>query len=274
LLLAAASVGTEEDASTTIAHIADIEAHLACGATKAETIYVYRDGLPSADSISLEPWILQSDSGLMVVATLHHPLAAGVESVCVLSGTRKATISRKAETGPADFIADDALCDVAQTTPVDSGLHARLHRGPTIVEFPLSNRDRQCWREVTYYKGSFACRTHTLPDTTGRDLPDGYCPVSGPRFWVVLPKPRPLATPQPYYPGRLKAEGLEGQVVLSVLVDTSGSVRTALVAKSSGFELLDLSATRAALDATFALVRVPQRPGPRWTTLVYRFRLP
>lgn len=53
------------------------------------------------------------------------------------------------------------------------------------------------------------------------------------------------APPSPVYPARSKSRRQEGRVVVRVLVDASGRLRTLSLLKSSGFDLLD----QAALDA-------------------------
>ena len=53
------------------------------------------------------------------------------------------------------------------------------------------------------------------------------------------------APPSPVYPARAKSRKQEGRVVIRVLVDSAGRLRSISVLKSSGFDLLD----QAALDA-------------------------
>jgi len=66
-------------------------------------------------------------------------------------------------------------------------------------------------------------------------------------------------TPLPLYPAAAREQRLEGLVVLSVLVDSSGRVEDLSVATSSGSSLLDEAAVGAARKWTF----VPARRGSR-----------
>lgn len=60
----------------------------------------------------------------------------------------------------------------------------------------------------------------------------------------------------PAYPERARRRGIEGQVLLGVLVDSEGRAVEILVARSSGSELLDESARKAVAGWTFSPARV------------------
>ena len=66
-------------------------------------------------------------------------------------------------------------------------------------------------------------------------------------------------TPVPRYPADVRRRGLEGVVVLSVLVRSDGRVEEARVAASSGIAVLD----EVALDAVRKWTFVPARQGGR-----------
>ena len=82
---------------------------------------------------------------------------------------------------------------------------------------------------------------------------------------IEIRAPQPLVpaayrhTPLPAYPAAAREQRLEGLVVLSVLVGTSGGVVDVSVATSSGSSLLDAAAVGAARKWTF----VPARRGSR-----------
>ena len=82
---------------------------------------------------------------------------------------------------------------------------------------------------------------------------------------IEIRAPQPLVpaayrhTPLPPYPAAAREQRLEGLVVLSVLVGTSGGVVDVSVATSSGSSLLDGAAVSAARRWTF----VPARRGSR-----------
>ena len=267
LMLASAVATAAEDTAAISARMAGIETRLACGATSTDTIYAYRDGQPAAESASLAPWILQSDSGLKLVATPHHPLARGADSVYVLSSLGEASIMRKAGTGLDEFVTDPAFRSVMLNAPKDEEVRVRLYGINTFIEFSMSNRERRAWREVTYSVKNFGFRTHSLPDTGGSR------PGQGPTgcFGMEV-KPKPLEMPAPYYPEQLKRDSVEATVIVEALLDTVGAVRTAIVYRSSGYRLLDLAAARATLDATFTPARQRDKPVRTWVAIPYRFR--
>lgn len=70
-----------------------------------------------------------------------------------------------------------------------------------------------------------------------------------------------------FYPPPAVAQGLEGEVVLLLTLDTTGQIRAVDIAKSSGHVLLD----EAALDAAGHIGSLPGNP--RQTLLPVTFRL-
>jgi TonB family protein len=86
-------------------------------------------------------------------------------------------------------------------------------------------------------------------------------------------KPQPISIPDPEYPGAAREAGIEGQVVVEELIDTTGSVADVRVLKTSGNALLDESAVKAAWKATFHPGRQRNRPVQVWVSIPYRFDL-
>ena len=70
-----------------------------------------------------------------------------------------------------------------------------------------------------------------------------------------------------FYPPLAVTQGLEGEVVLLLTLDTTGQIRAVDIAKSSGHVLLD----EAALDAARHIGTLPGNP--RQTLLPVTFRL-
>lgn len=70
-----------------------------------------------------------------------------------------------------------------------------------------------------------------------------------------------------FYPPPAVSQGLEGEVVLLLTLDTAGRIRALEIAKSSGHALLD----QAALDAARHIGALPGNP--RQTLLPVTFRL-
>jgi TonB family protein len=75
---------------------------------------------------------------------------------------------------------------------------------------------------------------HTGPVSSAPAAPAG--PSSGPGLAVKAGKPK---TPMPPYPSFAKSAKMTGTVVVSLVVDSSGSVSSASVARSCGFPELD-----------------------------------
>jgi len=83
--------------------------------------------------------------------------------------------------------------------------------------------------------------------------PDITAPVlDDVKFWKVERKPRLLTSVTPVYPEMARAAGIEGKVVVSMVVDTLGSVARAQVHATSGSVLLDQAAVDAAYGCTFS----------------------
>lgn len=83
------------------------------------------------------------------------------------------------------------------------------------------------------------------PDVTVTSLPAEL------PFIKVERKPRLMHSVQPEYPEMARAAGIEGKVVVSVVVDTLGNVSRAEVYATSGNTLLDHAAIEAASKCGF-----------------------
>lgn len=77
----------------------------------------------------------------------------------------------------------------------------------------------------------------------------------------------------PVYPQSAKEEGLEGTVWVQALVDTEGAVSNARIARSSGHEILDLSALDAAKKNKFTPAKLEDKPVATWVTYKVAFAL-
>ena len=71
-------------------------------------------------------------------------------------------------------------------------------------------------------------------------------------FWKVERKPRLVREARPEYPEMARAAGIEGKVVVSMVVDSLGNVASAEVYASSGNAQLDSAAVKAAYKCGFA----------------------
>lgn len=83
-----------------------------------------------------------------------------------------------------------------------------------------------------------------------------------------------LHAPPPRYPVAARRAGMQGTVMLRVLVDVRGRPRDVIVARGSGFPLLDRAARRQVLRAwRFQPARVHGRATPAWALVPVVFRL-
>ena len=70
-------------------------------------------------------------------------------------------------------------------------------------------------------------------------------------YYKVEEKPQPVSMPKPVYPSIPKQAGIEGTTVVKMLVDIDGSVIEVVILKSSGNQMLDQEAVKAASQSTF-----------------------
>jgi periplasmic protein TonB len=115
------------------------------------------------------------------------------------------------------------------------------------------------------------------PNTDFKELkPDVTAPTieTNVPFWKVERKPRLVREVVPYYPEMARAAGIEGKVVVSMVVDTLGNVVSAGVYATSGNTLLDQAAVEAAYKCGFTPGFQRDRPVVvRNVILPFNFRL-
>lgn len=102
-------------------------------------------------------------------------------------------------------------------------------------------------------------------------LPVFYPPIDS--FVSVEIQPRMVYEVQPEYPRLAKQAGIEGKVWIKVLVDIDGSVREAVVVKSSESAVLDKAALEAAYSNRFSPAIQNGQPIPVWAAYKVDFRL-
>ena len=93
-----------------------------------------------------------------------------------------------------------------------------------------------------------------------------------PEFVAYDTPPRPRSIVKPHYPGIAKTAGIEGTVILQLLVDTNGKVLKAKVLKSLHPEL-DKAAVDAAYRTTFYPAKQRDKPVKVWVSYPIRFVL-
>lgn len=92
-------------------------------------------------------------------------------------------------------------------------------------------------------------------------------------YYKVEIKPQPISMPAPEYPSLAVKAGIEGKVVVKMLVDTDGSVIAVEIIKSSGNQMLDESAISAAKRAKFTPAKQRDRFVRVWVVRQIEFKL-
>jgi protein TonB len=82
-----------------------------------------------------------------------------------------------------------------------------------------------------------------------------------------------LDNPRPVYPPAAKKMGMEGLVMLKVLVSREGNVLELEVAQSSGYKILDSAAKEAVKSWRFAPTRLGDSAVDEWVQVPMAFRL-
>jgi protein TonB len=99
-----------------------------------------------------------------------------------------------------------------------------------------------------------------------------YIPESN-EFIICEIPPEMIKSVSPDYPELAKKAGLEGNVTIRALLDTSGIVRKVLIAKSSEVAMLDAAAERAAWKCRYKPGIQSGRPIWVWVTYSVAFKL-
>jgi TonB family protein len=109
-------------------------------------------------------------------------------------------------------------------------------------------------------------------------FPDITLPVDEPKvepivFWKVEKKPVLVHQVVPAYPDMARMAGIEGKVVVSIVVDTLGAVAGAEVMASSGNGQIDEAALAAAREFRFTPGYQRDRPVPVLMSVPFKFSL-
>lgn len=92
-------------------------------------------------------------------------------------------------------------------------------------------------------------------------------------YYMLEVKPKPLSIPAPKYPESARRAGIEGDVIIKVLVDVDGSILDARIFLSSGFEELDNAALAASMKAKFEPAKQFGTPVKVWVSIPIKFKL-
>lgn len=83
----------------------------------------------------------------------------------------------------------------------------------------------------------------------------------------------PTYSPKPEYPPIAKQSGMEGQVIVKVLVGSDGKVDEVEVSHSSGFKELDDAASSVAKKGEFSKPTKDGEPARVWVSIPFNFSL-
>jgi protein TonB len=92
--------------------------------------------------------------------------------------------------------------------------------------------------------------------------------ISPPQFGAAY-----LNNPKPLYPASARRMGMEGTVMLKVLVSRDGGAVKIEIAQSSGHEILDKAAAEAVKNWRFVPARQGDSPLEEWVQVPVAFRL-
>jgi periplasmic protein TonB len=98
-------------------------------------------------------------------------------------------------------------------------------------------------------------------------------PDPSPTVFIAFEKPpEPVFKAFPEYPDVAKRTGLEGTVIVQVLLNKEGKVKRALVAKTNN-EIFSEAAVEAAQKWVFTPALMQGKPVIVWISIPFRFRL-
>lgn len=89
----------------------------------------------------------------------------------------------------------------------------------------------------------------------------------------VFVKPRRTAPTKPPFPATLRAQGIEGDVLVRVKIAESGAITDVAILTSSGHAAFDEEARKAALSESFSPATKDGKPIAYTLTYSYRFRI-
>jgi len=111
-----------------------------------------------------------------------------------------------------------------------------------------------------------------VPAAAQEEEPVRLPPVEVRAPYPLVP-PRYRSTPLPPYPAAAREQGIEGTVLLDVLVLADGRVGEARVRQSSGSPALDAAALEAVRRWTFTPARRGPEPVDAWVEVPVKFSL-
>ena len=92
-------------------------------------------------------------------------------------------------------------------------------------------------------------------------------------YYKVEVKPTPIIIPKAEYPELARKAGIEGKTVVKALVDVDGSIMAVQVLQSSGNQMLDEAALKAARKSKFTPAKQRDKFVRVWVSIPMQFKL-
>jgi len=132
---------------------------------------------------------------------------------------------------------------------------------PPLVSLPETNLPMENKAPTDTMQPGFDAHAKNAPNVSNG-------PITPPQFGAAY-----LNNPKPGYPATAKRMGMEGTVMLLVLVSRDGNALKIEITQSSGYEILDKSATDAVRNWSFIPARKGDLPVEEWVKVPVAFHL-
>ncbi len=216
-------------------------------------------------------------AALLISIALHGVLAVGI-AVYIDHAPRAVTVATldlsSVELSFAEDDADAPAAVASQAAPPPSAENTPVPREEPAPETPSETPDSPAPPEPRRFEPPRPDAPREAMDTPPMDTPPMAEGASvAPRQAKVDAPPKPRRTIRPDYPMGARRRGEQGDVVLEIRVDETGTVVDVSVAGSCGFRELDEAAVRAARDARFTPAKSGTAPVASTARLTLSFRL-
>jgi TonB family protein len=221
------------------------------------------------------PELLQSHRERLAVALLSSSLATAV--VILAIGGLARSIARPAAVSVSLCCEPYEIAKQYWTPPPPAAPQSRPHAAPGIAGTPVPAAEP----DVPLIRDDRAATDGGVPGppiegvrTDASALPPGGEPLPGPDQWVWAEQ-YPVAVTQitPEYPEIGREAGVEGLVVVKVLVGKDGRVLDARLDEKHQVPLLNEAALAAARQWVFTPALANGRPVAVWSAIPFHFRL-
>lgn len=178
------------------------------------------------------------------------------------------TIVPYAELGPPPSLTNEA---VAPSVAIATAATAPA------IGVPVPVPEEEATSEATATVSELAMASTSTSNVGGSDSvvitrPEELIPRYN-EFVAYDTPPAPLETPKPEYPAIAKQAGIQGKVIVQILLDLDGSVMQTRVARSSGNQALDDAAAEGAKKFKFTPAKQRDKPVRVWVSMPIDFRL-